>query len=187
MITAIETIRAIAHAAHHRPAPRSAPGDPSGAPAGPGASLAGLLPRVALMLIRLLVARTPEGSTLRLVAQALATFLPLLDLDWLPADPTTIPVPAPQAEAHIELLRQERTSRARLRQLAAPGHRIQPDRPPASRTAAPDDDVWIELLDLTSRTLETYIAFGHQRGARQCAELIDLLADTFGEDRPAAA
>ncbi len=213
MITAIDTMRSVARAAaEDPPALRSVPDEPlpglgSGAPA---ASLAGLLPRVAMILIRLLIARTPEGKnppsvppgSLRLVAQALATFLPLLDFDWLPSDPGAIPKPTGRAYARIDYLRQERAARARLRATAArhrparparPVRRVQPDRPPESRAAAvfgltvPDDDLWHDLLDLTSETLETFIGFDHQAGIHRCAELIEVLAESFDEPRPAAA
>ncbi len=202
MITAIDTIRSVARAAvEDPPMLRSVPDEPapgtgSGAPA---ASLDGLLPRVAMMLIRLLIARTPQGSTLRIVAQALATFLPLLGLDWLPSDPGAIPRPTPRDCARIDLLRQERAARGRLRATVArhrpaqPARRVQPDRPPESRAGAffgvaePGGEVWDELLDLTSETLEIFIGFDHQEGVRHCAELIEVLADTFGEPTPKAA
>ncbi len=215
MITAIETIRSVARTAADDPAPRRASNDDPGvaAPEGgpPAANLGGMLPRVVMMLIQLLVARTPEGSTLRIVAQALATFLPLFGLDWLPSDPGVIPRPTTRDHARIHLLRQERDARARRRASAArhrpaqparpapqpataASSRVQPDRPPASRTAAnfglpanDDDQLWHELLDLTSETLETFIGFDHQDGVRHCADLIELFADTFGEGEPKAA
>ncbi len=141
---------------------------------------------------------------MRILAHALATFLPVLDLDWLPSDPGTLLRPTPRAYARIDLLRQERAARARLRAAAArhrparpapPGQirRARPDRPPESRGAAvfglavPDDDLWHDLLDLTSETLETFIGFSHQAGIRRCAELIEVLAESFDEPRPAAA
>ncbi len=194
--TAIETIRSVAgHAADHPPAPRAVPDH--GRP--PAATLAGLPPRAARILLRLLFTHTPDGSTLRILAQALTAFLPFLGLDWLPADPAAIRKPTDRVLARLDLLRQERAARARLRGAVArhrPARRAKPHRPPENRAAAalgldwpdePDDDLWHDLLDLTSQTLETFIAYGHQPGVRRCAELIEVLAEVFGEPRPAAA
>ncbi len=161
--------------------------------------MAGLLPRAVQILMRLFFTHSPDGSTLRILAQALSTYLPLLGLDWLPADPRTTPELTTPVLARIDLLRQERAARARLRSSVArhrPARRARPDRPPASRAAAalgldwpaePGDDLWHDLLDLTSQTLETFIAYGDQQGVRRCAELLEVLAGVFGEPRPAAA
>ncbi len=201
MITAIETIRSVSRAAaEDPPALRSVPDQsrPETGSGAPAASLAGLLPRVVMILIRLLIPRTPDDKNppSGILAHAIAAFLPLLDLDWLPSDPGTLPRPTPRAYARIDVLRQERAARARLRAAAArhrPARRVRPDRPPESRGAAvfglpvPDDDLWHDLLDLTSEILETFIGFSYQPGIQRCAELIEVLADTFDEPTPAAA
>ncbi len=198
MITSIDTIQAVArHAAANPPAPRNAPDNVALArlrrdqPPGSGTSLAGLLPRVVRVLGRLLF--TPASA--HILAQAITTFLPLLDLDWLPAEPGAIPKPTIPVKARIDLLRQERAARARLRGAVArhrPARRARPDRPPENRAvSAPGiesgGDLWHDLLDLTSEALETFIAYGHQDGVGRCADLLDLLADTFNKPRPAAA
>ncbi len=198
MITAIETIRSVArHAVEKPPAPRAVPDRP------PAGWLAGLPARAAAMLVRLFLADVSPD----ILGQALAAYVPLFALDWLPADPRAIPSPTARDEARIDLLRQERASRARLGKmgpLPSPGHGLRPDRPPEIRAVSalgramfvcpppgeprPEpDELWHELLDLTSETLETFIAYGHQAGIVRCAELLDLLADTFDDPRPAAA
>ncbi len=189
MMTSIETIRSVARrAADKPPAPRAVPDRPP-------VSLAGLPPRAARMLARLFFDQIPSGET-GILARALAAYLPLFSLDWLPADPRAIPAPTARVEARIDLLRQERTSRARLRRVRrSPPHRVRPDRPPELRavsalgveTPAEPDVLWHELLDLTSETLETFIGYGHQQGIARCAELLDLLAGIFDVDRPEAA
>ncbi len=208
MITAIDTIRSVARsAAEHPPGPRAVPDPPATAGGPPAASLAGLLPRVARVLARLLFAHGRDGDCLRVLARAVTTFVPLLDLGWLPAHPGAAPKPDTRVEARIDLLRQERAARARLRSAAArhrparpapPGQiqRARPDRPPGNRgatilgfpwAAATDDGLWHELLDLTSELLEICLGFGHQGGVQSCAELLELLAAVFGEPRPKAA
>ncbi len=193
MITAIETIRSVAGRAAEHP-PRATRGKPDRPPA---QTLAGLPVRAARILLRLLL--SANSNTLRILAQALAAFLPLLGLDWLPADPAAIPKPTQRVRARLDLLRQERAARARLRSTVArhrPARRARPDRPPANRAAAvlgldwpaePDEDLWHDLLDITSQTLETFIAYGHQQGVQPCAELLEVLAEVFAEPRPAAA
>ncbi len=140
MITAIETLQSVAHhAVANPPAPKSTPEDAGGRPDRPPASLAGLLPRAARMMVRLLLARTPGGGTHQVLAHALSTFLPLLGLDWLPADPSAIRKPTIPVKSRLDLLRQERAARARLRCAVArhrPARRARPDRPPENRAAA---------------------------------------------------
>lgn len=190
--TALETIQAVAHhAVDNPPAPRAVPDPP------PAASLAGLLPRLGRMLLRLLLAGASPDDRLRIFPRALAAYLPLLGLDWLPADPRAIPVPSDRVVARLDLLRQERAARARLRSAVArhSGPRpVPPDRPPENRLAAAlglestaePEELWQDLLDLTSETLETFIAYGHQEGVVRCAALIDLLAECAPRTKPAA-
>ncbi len=210
MITAIDTIRSVArHAADHPPGPRAVPDQPesgrtrTGGPA--AACLAGLFPRVVQILVRLLFAQgsgdpiAGSGGISSVLTQALATFVPFLDLGWLPADPGGVQGPNARVEARIDLLRQERTARARLRSAVArhrPAQPVRPDRSPEDRgatilgfpwPAAADDGLWHDLLDLTSEVLEICIVFGHQPGVRRCAELLEVLAEVFDVDRPEAA
>ncbi len=209
MITAIDTIRSVArHATDHPPGPRAVPDQPvSGSTrtgGAPNASLAGLLPRIVRILVRLLFAQGSDGPVSsggisHVLTQALTTFLAFLDLGWLPADPRGVPKPNARVEARVDLLRQERAARGRLRSAVArhrPARPVRPDRPPEDRgatilgfpwPAAADDGLWHDLLDLTSELLEICIVFGHQPGVRRCAKLLEVLAEVFDVDRPEAA
>ncbi len=184
MITSIETIRSVARHAVEDPTTASSDSPPA-------CSLSGLLPRLAQLVTGLFAAGAPGGNTIHVVAQALAAFLPLLDLGRQPAEPPAPSELVTKDEARIDLLRQERTARARLRSATArhrPAQRVRPDRPPfAAFTAPPDEEVWHDLLDLTSEALEAFIRFRHPEGVGPCLELLELLAETFGVDVPEAA
>ncbi len=114
-------------------------------------------------------------------------------------DPVTTKAPDMTAteQARIDLLRQERDSRAAMRRLGmklVDVKRVRPDRPPADHRAAtppavapPSDKGWHDLLDLTSDALETFICRRDTPGIRGCLALLDLFADTCDADRPEAA
>ncbi len=192
MHIAIETIRTVAQLAQDDPAPEAV-----GATG--RAALDGLWPRLAQLVARLLATGatggknppsippfTKGGSLMQIIAQALATLLPLLNLDGRPTDPGT--ELAGKDKARVDFLRRERADRAR--------HRARPDRPPESRSfpgfgnggdAEPEADVWNDLLELISEALEAFIRFGDRTGIDRCAELLDLLAETFGVTQPEAA
>ncbi len=189
LTTSIETIRSVARRAAEDPSP--------GVCAPAGGSLAGFLPRLAQLVTRLFTGNA-TGGAIRIVAQALAAFVPLLELGRRSPDPAAeAPAGAsPEApaepelttkdEARIDLLLQERAARARRR--GAGAHRVRPDRPPEARaTAEAEDEVWNDLLDLTSEALETFIRFRNAVGVERCLELLDLLAEAFAIDRPEAA
>ncbi len=187
MIQAIETIRAIARHAAEDPSP-AAICTPAGAPAS-------LMPRVAGFVSRL-VAGGATGTAIRIVAQALVAFLPLLDRGKQPDATPAEPELTTKDEARIDLLLLERAARARDRHTGdvhvatafAP-----PDIPPAASAAAEpavtgaEDEVWNDLLDLTSEALETFIRFRNAVGVKRCLELLDLLAEAFDVDWPEAA
>ncbi len=208
MIIAIETIRAVARRAAEDPAPgpRPVPAQPRRfrRPSPPSresrpAPIAGLLPRLARLVTGMFDAGTPAGNVIYLIAQALAAFLPLLDLGQESPDADAAPEMTAKEEARIDLLRQERAARSGLRRLDESlivKGRVRPDRPPAALRAADSPvtlpavappDVWNDLLDLTSEALETFIRFRDAIGVKSCLELLDLLAETFAVDRPEAA
>ncbi len=207
VITAIETIRAVARRAAEDPSPRC-----FGGPAAPAQAARSLLPRVA-ELVKRLFAGNATGTAIRIVAQALAAFLPLLDREKQPDEPVAAPAEpelTTKDEARIDLLLQERAARTRQRG-AGDSHVAsvfaRPDIPPAASAAepavtatppaeappaeaSPEADVWNDLLDLTSEALETFIRFRNAVGVKRCLELLDLLAEAFGvrpkEVKPAA-
>ena len=144
-------------------------------------SLDGMLPRLGATLAQLF-AGVNLGESWRIVARAFAAFLPLLDVDSVPTATDE------QIRARVDLLRLERQSRAHLVRLAT--SRARPDRPPEVRSfpaigsawaATPQGSAWNAFLDLISEALEIYLRAGHRRGVASCADLLDLLADTFAE------
>ncbi len=203
MIIAIETIRSVARRAAEDPAPEK----PSlrlvdsarhrrPKPETTIATIAGGLPRLARLVTRLFGADTPAGNGIYIIAQALAAFLPLLGLHRQSRDPQAAPETTAKEQARIDLLRQERATRSDHRRLdttLTARKLARPDRPPAAlrageaSVAPPDDEVWNDLLDLTSEALETFIRFRDAIGVRSCLELLDLLAETFTVDCPEAA
>ncbi len=183
LITAIETIRAVAHRAAEDPQPPAAADPPT----------TGSFPvRLWRLLIRLLDAEMPEGRILQVLWRALRALLPLLTFDPPPADPPVDPPEPPvKTRARIDLLRQERAARARERQAGELHACARPDRPPAPASAfvsdtpgEPDGDLWNDLLDLTSESVEVFVLSGDAEGVGRCAELLDLLSETFAEEHP---
>ncbi len=116
-----------------------------------------------------------------------------------PADPNAgcVQEMSPEEQARVDLLRQERASRAGLRRVGMRlvGQRARPDRPPAMAPPAMappavarlDGDARNEFLDLISQALETFIRRRDAAGIRGCLCLLDLLADTFDAGHPEAA
>ncbi len=187
MITAIETIRSVARRAVEDPTP---PADPKQKP---GAAPRCLLPRLVRLVMRLFAADSAGIRTIYVIAEVLAAFLPLFDSGPEPPDAGGAPGMSPKEQARVDLLRQERASRAGLGRIGmrlVGGQRARPDRPPAMAPPAMaplDDDARNEFLDLISQTLETFIRRRDANGIRGCLCLLDLLADTFDAGHPEAA
>ncbi len=108
-------------------------------------------------------------SEMRILAQALHTFLPVLDLDWLPSAEEGLPKPTPEAEAHIHALRLERARHA------------------AHRETHATDERWDALTDLVSESLENFILFDYQEGVNGCIELLEAIDVHVLASRPADA
>lgn len=187
--TAIETVRSVARRAMEDP-------QPPAAGAGTRQPVDGLLPRIAALIARLFATGMREGNLLRIVARALATFLPLLAAGRPPAGPRPVPESATRNQARVDLLRQERAARARERRAAEvlAARRARPHLPPADRArphippaGGSDAGAWHDLLDLTSEALEVFITHGDAAGTAGVAELLDLLAEAFAPGRPEAA
>ncbi len=182
LITAIDTIRSIARRAAEDPRPgnprlrlafptrprRAASSTAASSTAAPPVLPVPFLPYLGRLVTRLFVTAVPAGDTFQIVAQALAAFLPLLDLAPAPTDPDIPPEMTTRERARIDLLHQERAARAYTCQ-------------------AGPDDAWLDLLGLTSEALETFIRHRRLAGVRACLVLLDLLADTFAAGRPEAA
>ncbi len=184
MITTIETIRSVARHAQGAPGPE--------APAATGrAAIDGLWPRLVQLVAGLLATNVTGTGILQVIAQALTTLLPLLNLDGRSTVPGAGKLTV-QEKARLDLLRQERAARARQRA----AHRARPDRPPANRRfpffgdggdAEPETDAWNDLLQLVSEALEAFIRFRDRAGIDRCVEPPELIAELFGVAPPEAA
>lgn len=96
-----------------------------------------------------------EGET-RIVAHALSTFLPILDLDWLPANPKEIPKLSEQDQFMIGMLRRERERQAAIR---------------ATKPAG----TWDPLIDIVSEAIEIFAVFGYKEGFGRTIELLNAI------------
>ena len=119
------------------------------------ASLKAYLLRIVGCLESLFAAAPAGVDETRILAHALSTFLPVLDLDWLPAGPDDMPKLTDDDLVTLELLRRERAVQAR------------------KRAVTPSLSRWDPLIDLVSESLEVFVVFGYSEGFGRCTELLD--------------
>jgi len=119
------------------------------------ASLKAYLLRIVACLQTLFESAPVGEDETRILACALSTFLPVLDLDWLPAGPDDLPKLTDDDLVTLEALRRERAMQAEKRAL----------KPSTSR--------WDPLIDLVSESLEVFVVFGYSEGFGRCTELLD--------------
>ncbi len=178
--TSIETLRSVARRVAEDPSP--------GVCVPPAGTVLAVLPRIAELVSRLLCAKV-TGSASRIVVRALSVFTPLLELCHRSPERGAKAPNEPQLtvkdEARIDLLHQERAARAQQR--SAGSARVRPDRPPETRLAQSEAEVWNDMLDLISEALEIFIRFRNAVGVNRCLELLDLLSEALGVDQPEAA
>lgn len=117
------------------------------------ASLKAYLLRVVVCLESLFdPAPADEGET-RILAHALSTFLPVLDLDWLPSGPEDLPQLTESDRIIVEGLERERA--------------IQAAKPSGSR--------WNPLIDVISESFEIFVVFGYTEGFHMFSDLLDAI------------
>ena len=187
-IHSLDIMRSVAQHAADNPLPPAPDAD------GARPTLPDLLPRIARIVTGLFGGDAPSGTLLRVIAQAFATLLPLLDRDAdsgaEPAGARPVPEPTVAGDARIDILRQTRAARWRERDRAKAEltTRGRSDVPPSVRlpagTAAdlfgPVDEAWNDLFDLITDALELFIVFRDDRGVSATVELLDLLDEFFG-------
>ena len=97
-----------------------------------------------------------EGGA-RIAASALTAFLPVLELDWLPADLNELPELSEKDQTTIGLLRREREMQA------------------AKRAATSKVGTWDPLIDVVSEAIELFVTFGYDEGFGRMIELFDTI------------
>ena len=119
-----------------------------------------------------LIDHPPMGSGARILRRALEVFLPILELDWVPAEPRYLSELPAEDQARIEKLRQERRLMAFQNSSVPPG----------------DDRYKLALIDLLVESLAIFILYSHRKAEHRClAMLMDLLEkETPTKSVPAA-
>lgn len=121
------------------------------------ASLKAYLLRVVLCLESLFDPAPVDDGETRILACALASFLPILDLDWLPTGPEDPPKLTERDLVIVKALERERARQA------------------AKRATRPSRSRWNSLIDVISESYEIFVVFGYTEGFGMFSDLLDAL------------
>lgn len=131
------------------------------------ASLKDYLLRVVVGLESLFESAPVGVEETQVLACALSTFLPVLDLDWLPASVEDLPKLSDDDLFMLELLRRDRARQAE------------------NKEGKPSGGRWHELINLISESMEIFVAFGYSEGTRKCTELLTAIEEEILSTRRA--
>jgi hypothetical protein len=121
------------------------------------ASLKAYLLRVVRCLESLFDPAPADDGETRILAYALSSFLPILDLDWLPTGAESLPKLTKKDRVIVGALQRERAIQAAKKPSARPSSR------------------WNPLIDVISESFEMFVIFGYHEGFSQFSELLDAI------------